>query len=227
MNRFLSFRSFSTINSKVMNFEIKNNIGIVNFNNPTNSVNVINQEFSKNMREILDQYDKSNLKAIIFKSSKKDNYIAGADIQMLKKSNREEINQILDDGHQLLDKLGKINSIAAINGSCLGGGLEFAMACKYRVATDSTKTVLGLPEVKLGLLPGMGGTHNFTKLVGLRNGLGPILTGSNIRPKKAKIGLIDYLIDESVIDKASMEIAETLPKIKEKHLATHFYPHLF
>ena len=197
--------------------KIEKKIGIVIFNNPKNSVNIINQDFSKDLEEVLDIYDKENLKAIIFKSSKKNNYIAGADIEMLKSSSEEEINQILNNGHRLIDKLGRINSIASINGSCLGGGLEFAMACKYRIATDSSKTVLGLPEVKLGLLPGMGGTQLFPKLVGLQNGLGPILTGSNIRPKKAKkIGLIDYVVDETILDKASLEIAQKLPNIKRQ-----------
>ena len=186
MNRFLGVRRLSTLTNKVMNMKIDKKIGVVEFNNPTNSVNVINQQFSRDLAEILDKYDKENLNAIIFKSSKKNNFIAGADIEMLKSSNEEEINEILNNGHKLIDKLGRINSIASINGSCLGGGLEFAMACKYRIATDSSKTVLGLPEVKLGLLPGMGGTQLFPKLVGLQNGLGPILTGSNIRPKKQK-----------------------------------------
>lgn len=203
-----------------MNMKVKDSIGIVEFNNPKNSVNVINQDFSRDLKEILDRYDEEKLNAIIFKSTKNNNFIAGADIEMLKKSSKEEISDILDNGHQLIDKLGRINSIASINGSCLGGGLEFAMACKYRVVSDSNKTVLGLPEVKLGLLPGMGGTQIFPKLVGLRNGLLPILTGSNIRPKKAKkIGLVDYVVDEKLLDSTSIQIANTLPNIKrEKHL---------
>lgn len=228
MNRFLGVRRLSTLTNKVMNMKIDKKIGVVEFNNPTNSVNVINQQFSRDLAEILDKYDKENLNAIIFKSSKKNNFIAGADIEMLKSSNEEEINEILNNGHKLIDKLGRINSIASINGSCLGGGLEFAMACKYRIATDSSKTVLGLPEVKLGLLPGMGGTQLFPKLVGLQNGLGPILTGSNIRPKKAKkIGLIDYVVDETILDKASLEIAQKLPKVKrDNYLVDSFFAQL-
>ena len=220
MNRFLNLRRFSSVPNRVMNMKIKDSIGIVEFNNPKNSVNVINQDFSRDLKEILDRYDDEKLNAIIFKSTKDNNFIAGADIEMLKKSTEEEISNILDNGHQLIYKLGRINSIASINGSCLGGGLEFAMACKYRVVSDSSKTVLGLPEVKLGLLPGMGGTQIFPKLVGLRNGLLPILTGSNIRPKKAKkIGLVDYVVDEKLLDSTSIQIANTLPNIKrEKHL---------
>ena len=217
MQRILNVRHFSSLPNRVMNMKVKDSIGIVEFNNPKNSVNVINQDFSRDLKEILDRYDNEKLNAIVFKSTKNNNFIAGADIEMLKKSSEEEISQILDNGHQLIDKLGRINSIASINGSCLGGGLEFAMACKYRVVSDSNKTVLGLPEVKLGLLPGMGGTQIFPKLVGLRNGLLPILTGSNIRPKKAKkIGLVDYVVNEKVLDSASLQIANSLPKIKRE-----------
>tara|TARA_B100000161_G_C33556831_1_gene418415 strand:- start:366 stop:2357 length:1992 start_codon:yes stop_codon:yes gene_type:complete len=220
MNRIINLRRFSSIPNRVMNLKIKDSIGIVEFNNPKNSVNIINQDFSKDLEVILNKYDEENLNAIIFKSTKSNNFIAGADIQMLKKSSEEELSEILDNGHKLINKLGKINSIASINGSCLGGGLEFAMACKYRIVSNSNKTVLGLPEVKLGLLPGMGGTQFFPKLVGLRNGLLPILTGSNIRPKKAKkLGLVDYVVDEKLLDITSLQIANSLPNIKrEKHL---------
>lgn len=213
-------RRFSSISNKMMNLKIKDKIGIVEFNNQLSSVNVINNSFSQSLQEVLDKYDQENLNAIIFKSTKKNNFIAGADIGMLEKSSKDEINKILENGHKLIRKLQSINSIASINGSCLGGGLEFAMACKYRIATDSKKTQLGLPEVKLGLIPGMGGTQIFPELVGLTNGLSSILTGSNINAKKAKkIGLVDYVVDEDIIDSASLDIAKKLPKVKRNSFA--------
>lgn len=86
--------------------------------------------------------------------------------------------------------------VAAINGSCLGGGLEFAIACQYRVATKSKKTVLGTPEVLLGLLPGAGGTQRLPQMVGIPGAFDMMLTGRNIRADKAKkMGLIDQLVD--------------------------------
>ena len=76
--------------------------------------------------------------------------------------------------------------MAAINGNCLGGGLEFALSCHYRIASSSPKTGLALPEVMLGILPGAGGTQRLPKLIGLQNALPLILTGSRVNPTKAK-----------------------------------------
>ena len=128
--------------------------------------------------------NRSDVKAAVFISSKPDNFIAGADINMLreyKEAGREdELKGICMTGHDMFDKLSAsgLPLVAAINGSCLGGGLEWAMKCDYRVASTSKKTKLGLPEVKLGLLPGWGGTQNLPKLVGLMEALPLILAGA-------------------------------------------------
>merc|ERR1719474_2027491 len=86
--------------------------------------------------------------------------------------------------------------IAAIQGSCLGGGLEVAMACHYRIAVDGMKTGLGLPEVMLGLLPGGGGTQRLPQLTGVPNALDMALTGKTLNAKKAKkVGLVDQIVE--------------------------------
>ena len=217
MKQFVGIRRFSSVSNKVIKMTINNNIGIVDMNNSSNAVNVINHEFSRDLKEILDEYEKKNLKSLIFKSSKKNNFIAGADINMLKESNEKDISKILDDGHDLINKLSNINSIALINGSCLGGGLEFALACKYRIASNNKSTIFGLPEVKLGILPGMGGTQLFPRLIGLKDSLKYILTGTNINYKKAyKLGLVDYLVDESILENSGLQIANELPVLKRK-----------
>ena len=219
-----NLRQFSTRVNTTMSMNIIDKIGIVEINNPNSSVNVINSKFSEDLWKILDVYYSDKLDGIIFKSGKKNNYIAGADIEMLKNSSKDEIEEILDNGHKILNQLSSINSVAAINGSCLGGGLEFALACRYRVASDSNSTILGLPEVKLGLLPGMGGTQLFPKLVGLKSSLPKILTGSSINSKNAlKMGLVDYSVDEALLDKTSMHIIKNNTKFKTKH---HFTDNL-
>lgn len=99
----------------------------------------------------------------------------------------------------------KIPFVAAINGAALGGGLEWAMYCDYRVATTSPKTVLGLPEVKLGLMPGMAGTYHLPKLIGIKAALDMMLTGKNIRPDKAKkMGLIDLVVDPASLESVAI-----------------------
>ena len=218
MKRIINLRKFSSVSNNVMNMNIKGNIGIVDINNPLSAVNVINESFSKDLLEILDKYDKKNLKSIIFRSTKKNNFIAGADINMLRENEDEDIQKILEDGHRVISRLSNINSIAVINGSCLGGGLEFALSCKYRIASDNKETIFGLPEVKLGLLPGMGGTQLLPRLIGLKDSMKYMLTGSNINSKKAKqIGLIDYLVDETILENSSLDIAQELPVIKRNN----------
>lgn len=127
--------------------------------------------------------------------------------------------------------------VAAINGSCLGGGLELAIACQYRIATKSKKTVLGTPEVMLGLLPGAGGTQRLPKMVGLPSAFDMMLTGRNIRADKAKkMGLVHHLVDtlgpglkspeertieyleEVAVDVARGIASKKVPLTKEKNL---------
>jgi len=120
----------------------------------------------------------------------------------------------------------KIPLVCAINGPALGGGLEWAMWCDYRVCSNSAKTKLGLPEVKLGLLPGFGGTQNLHELVGLQNAMDMMLTGKDIRPEKAKkMGLVDLLSAPHSVEKDAIKSAVDLvngnlkPKKKTKSLA--------
>jgi enoyl-CoA hydratase / long-chain 3-hydroxyacyl-CoA dehydrogenase len=115
--------------------------------------------------------------------------------------------------------------VAAINGAALGGGLEWAMYCDYRIATTSKKTVLGLPEVKLGLLPGMGGTYHLPKLIGYKDALDIIITGKNVRPDKAKkLGLVDLVVDAAALETVAITQAKGLAagSVKKTQRKTDF-----
>jgi len=117
------------------------------------------------------------------------------------------------DGHALLDRLENLRTpvVAAINGACLGGGLEAALACAYRVASDAPKTVFALPEVQLGLIPGGGGTQRLPRLVGLEAALDMILTGKNVRGRKAlQIGLVHELVHPAILDEIAIARARAL-----------------
>lgn len=139
------------------------------------------------------------VKSAVLISSKPGCFIAGADINMIQAcTSSEEVTHLSREGQKMFEKIenSPIPIVAAINGSCLGGGLEFAIACQYRVATKSKKTILGTPEVMLGLLPGAGGTQRLPKMVGLPGAFDMMLTGRNIRADKAKkMGLVHQLID--------------------------------
>src|SRR5919107_5525228 len=99
---------------------------------------------------------------------------------------------MLQRGHALMNRLAALPfpTVAAIHGSCLGGGLELALACRLRITTEHPKTKLGLPEVQLGLIPGLGGTQRLPRLVGVPAALDLILTGKQLDAKRArKVGL--------------------------------------
>lgn len=141
----------------------------------------------------------SAVQAAVLISAKNNCFIAGADITMLEKCKTfEEVQKISVDGQRILNRVANSQKpfIAAIQGSCLGGGLETALACHYRIAVKDSKTGLGVPEVMLGLLPGGGGCVRLPRLVSVPNALDMALTGKTIRADKAKkFGLVDMLVD--------------------------------
>ncbi len=101
--------------------------------------------------------------------------------------------------------------VAAIHGACLGGGLEAALACAYRIATDHPKTVLALPEVQLGIFPGAGGTQRLPRTVGLQAALDMILTGKNVRARKAmQIGLVHELVHPAILHRIAVQRAREI-----------------
>lgn len=150
------------------------------------------------------------VKAVVLISKKKD-FIAGADIDAFKKVTKKgDFEPITRKGHEILGRIenSKKPVVAAIQGSCLGAGLEIALACHARIAADDRSTKLALPEVMLGLLPGGGGTQRLPRLVGIQKALDMMLTGKNIFAVPAKkMGLVDRLIFKEALLKASKEFA--------------------
>jgi len=183
--------------------EKQDGILIVTLDQPNEKVNKLTEELISGFQDLLDNTDPQSIEGIVFTSGKPGNFIAGADVEMLKnKQAPEGIEELSRRGNKLLTKLKNYPKpvVAAIHGSCLGGGLEVAMACHYRVASEHSDTVMGQPEVKLGLLPGGGGTQRLPRLIGLQNALTYILTGKNIYPRKAyKLGLVDELTHKDAV----------------------------
>jgi 3-hydroxyacyl-CoA dehydrogenase/enoyl-CoA hydratase/3-hydroxybutyryl-CoA epimerase len=174
-------------------------IGVVTIDKPGEKVNTLSASLRSEIEELFARIEREpGLKAVILISGKEDNFIAGADINdFLKFQTAEDATKMSRQGQEFLRRFAAspVPIIAAINGSCLGGGLEIALNCHYRIATDHPKTVLGLPEVQLGLLPGATGTQRLPRLVGLQEALDIILTGKNVYPKKARrIGLVDEVV---------------------------------
>ncbi|MFL7864692.1 fatty acid oxidation complex subunit alpha FadJ [Vibrio cincinnatiensis] len=172
---------------------------------PEEKMNTLQAAFAQEMQDVFKQLDeqKKQLKGLIIYSLKPDNFIAGADVRMLDACrSASEAQSLATQGQQMFQQLEAFPFpvVAAIHGPCLGGGLELALACDYRVCSDDDKTRLGLPEVMLGLLPGSGGTQRLPRLIGLLPALDLILTGKQLRANKAKkLGVVDACVPESVL----------------------------
>ncbi|KIF45387.1 multifunctional fatty acid oxidation complex subunit alpha [Vibrio owensii 47666-1] len=180
---------------------------------PNEKMNTLQAAFADEMKEIFAQLkDTSGVKGMIIHSLKPDNFVAGADVRMLEAcTTASEAEALAKQGQELFQQLSNLPYpvVAAIHGSCLGGGLELALACDYRVCTDSDKTRLGLPEVQLGLLPGSGGTQRLPRLIGLLPSLDLILTGKQLRAKKAKkLGVVDACVPETILLDVAKQLIE-------------------
>ncbi|NWZ85132.1 ECHA enzyme, partial [Poecile atricapillus] len=180
--------------------DIKGDVAVVRFNTPNSKVNTLSKQLSAEFTDVMNEiWANEAVRSAVLISSKPGSFIAGADLNMLEAcKTAQEVTQLSQDGQKMLEKIENSPKpvVAAISGSCLGGGLEVAIACHYRVATKDRKTVLGTPEVLLGLLPGAGGTQRLPKMVGLPAAFDMMLTGRNIRADRAKkMGLVDQLVE--------------------------------
>ena len=174
------------------------------------SMNVIYEQTLKEIDTALDEViNDKEAKGLVLFSHKKDCFFAGMDISVIEglSSESEAINGC-ESGQAIFNKIEdlKIPTASLIDGTCLGGGLEMSLACDIIVATDNPKTALGVPEVMIGVLPGFGGTYRLPKKVGLTNSMDMILTGRQVRAKKAKkIGLADYIVPKEKLMTLGLE----------------------
>jgi 3-hydroxyacyl-CoA dehydrogenase/enoyl-CoA hydratase/3-hydroxybutyryl-CoA epimerase len=179
---------------------------------PVNKLNAaVKREFEAALERLRGD---AAVKAVVIISGKPDTFIAGADIEEFTRlSTREEFTRLSREGQEMLQRLDDFPKpvLCAINGACLGGGLELALACDWRIATDHAKTSLGLPEVQLGLLPGAGGCQRLPRLIGLSAALGIILPGRSETGLKAlRLGLVDELVPPSILLATALRAAERL-----------------
>lgn len=179
--------------------EWDDDLAIIWLDQPDDRMNKLSMDtvdvFDKLLDDIL---AKDDIKAVIMISAKEDNFIAGADIDMFRKMEKPgDAKQLSQRGNAVLKRIAESPKpfIAAVRGACLGGGLEVALACKWRVIADDPKTVFAFPEVQLGLLPAGGGTQRMPRLIGLQPALDMLLTGKRIYAHKAlKLGIADDMI---------------------------------
>ncbi len=158
--------------------------------------------------------DDPAVKAVVLISGKPDSFIAGADIdEFVRLRTAEEATALAGGGQELVNRLEAFGKpvVVAIHGACVGLGMELALACTWRVATDHPKTVLGLPEVQIGILPAAGGSQRLPRLIGVRAALDIILAGKTERAAKAfKLGLVDELVPPAILRETAIRAAERI-----------------
>ena len=187
-------------------------VAIVRMDIPGEPMNTLKADFVDTFTAVFSSVENdADIKAVVFTSGKKDSFIAGADVTMLETVNSaDEGERISLEGHKAMARIENCPKpvVAAIHGVALGGGLEVALACHARVASDSKKTKLGLPESQLGLIPGAGGTQRLPRLVGVQPALDMMLTGKQLDAKKArKLGLVDDVVPPSILIETAAQLA--------------------
>ncbi|HEV8292275.1 MAG TPA: enoyl-CoA hydratase-related protein, partial [Tepidisphaeraceae bacterium] len=188
---------------------------------PGKSVNTIGEQMLKDLTEAVAHIENEKPKGVIFASKKHENFIAGGDLFEIRALKPDTMTQFLSAGQQLYDRITRLPmpTVVAMNGDCLGGGMELALACNYRVAAEDGGINIGLPETKIGILPGWGGTVRLPKLIGITRALPLILQGKALPPRKAKkIGMIDEVVRPEALLAAANRLLLTKPTFKRKWL---------
>lgn len=194
--------------------EINDKIATVTLNRPQ-ALNALNKELLEELSSFLDEAEKnSGIRVIILTGSGEKSFVAGADIKEFSDFNGMQGENLARNGQETV--FNKIENfpkpvIAAVNGFALGGGLELAMACHFRIASENAK--LGLPEVTLGLIPGYGGTQRLPKLIGKGRAAQMIFTAEMISAQKAKeFGLVNDVVEQPELSSVAKSIAGKITK---------------
>lgn len=205
---------------KKISFEIKNDVVYIGFGyNCEKSMTVLDEQTMTEFKQALEQVraQQKNYQGLILHTHKDNCFLAGADINLISSMQSEEDGaRGAAAGQEIYNTLEDllIPTVACVNGVCLGGGTEMILACDTVIASDNTKTQFGLPEVKLGLIPGFGGTYRMPKKVGLPNSLDLILSGKTLNAKRAKkYGLIEeYFAKERLLTVATRYLKKSHSK---------------
>lgn len=190
---------------KAFDFTVEKGIATLTLDLEDSNVNILSSEVLNALEQKFDELkNATDVKLLKISSAKEGIFIAGADIAEIEGlKDEEEAYEKVRKGQSILSKLSLLPfpTLAVIDGACLGGGLELALCCDYRICTENTKTKIGLPEVNLGVLPGFGGTQRLKRLTGLAKALELILGGKILNGKKAeKLGLVDGCVPKGYLE---------------------------
>lgn len=190
-------------------------VAIVTIDQPDATQNTLRAESTAEFHALLDAIEADPaIRAVVVTSAKPDSFIAGADVDMIRAAKtKAEATQLSRDGQAAFARLEalRVPVVAAIHGACLGGGLELALACTARIASEDKVTKLGLPEVMLGLVPGAGGTQRLPRLIGIAAALDLVLTGKQLSARRAKkAGLVDDVVARAILEPVAIQKALAL-----------------
>jgi 3-hydroxyacyl-CoA dehydrogenase / enoyl-CoA hydratase / 3-hydroxybutyryl-CoA epimerase len=184
---------------------------VLSFDRAGTSVNTFAQEVLIELDGLLERLALDPPKGMVLRSAKTSGFIAGADIKEFAEFDaRGNVNDAIRRGQQVFQRLAELPfpTVAAIHGFCMGGGTEISLACRYRVASSDPSTRIGLPEVKLGIFPGWGGSVRLPRLVGAPAAFDMMLTGRSLSASAARaIGLVDKVVDPASLVEEAAKLA--------------------
>lgn len=201
-------------------------IAVLHLSHPEDKVNTLSRAMMSELDEVLQNLESApEVEGLIVISDKQDSFIAGADLKELGTTGKPgAAGGSTQRVHALFNRIESLPFpvLAAIHGHCLGGGLELALACHFRIATDHPRTVLGLPEVKLGLIPAAGGTQRLPRLVGVRRALPLMLKGRTVNARNARaLGIIDLMVFPHALEDTALRC---LPYFRKNFHQKRSYP---
>ncbi len=204
-----------TRGAPALSWEVQDGIAVVVLDCKGQPVNTISRAVKDEFRACFEALaNDASVQAVALFSGKPENFIAGADIEkFVKLTSAAEAERLSADGQDMLDQVARFPKpvAAGIQGACLGGGFEFALACSYRVASNHPRTQIGLPEIQLGILPGAGGCQRLPRLVGARAALDMILAGKAERAEKAfRLGMVDELVPPPILRSITIAAARRM-----------------
>ena len=197
-------------------------ISWLHFDHADSPVNILSQEAFSELNELLGELEAMQPKGLIFISDKPGGFIAGADVNSFRSGMRQrEAEAHIQQVHTLFERIESLNfpTLAMIHGFCLGGGLELALSCNYRLARDDASTRLAFPEVRLGIFPGYGGTVRAIRRIGALPAMQLMLSGRSVSGRQAKkIGLVDQTAPERQLKAAAVEMIRQQPQSHRPNL---------
>lgn len=196
----------------------RNGIGWLHFDHADGRTNVLSTPVLRELNDCLEQIERHAPTGLVVVSDKHNGFIAGADVrEFTHLADEEKAFEQVRLAQNIFDRLAALPfpTVSIIHGFCLGGGTELALACRYRVACNDAATRIGLPEVRLGIHPGFGGTVRLPRLVGAPTAMDMMLTGRSLDARAAaRIGLVDHAVPEHSLDSAARSLIDHQPPPK-------------